>query len=87
LNKIINVGKQFKKIAPIRNFMHSLLSALDFIHSKGAMHRDIKTNNLMVNRLGQVKIVDFDLSEFLNTETLSYGVSTNGFKPPESFLG
>ena len=36
------------------------------MHSKGVMHRDIKTDNLMLDRDGILKIVDFDYAEFLS---------------------
>ena len=57
------------------------------MHSKGVMHRDIKTTNVMLSSEGFVKILDFDLAEFLTPTTdLKYTIGTPGYKAPESFL-
>jgi serine/threonine protein kinase len=67
--------------------MRELLSALDFIHSKGVIHRDVKPSNIVVDKEGKLTILDFDLAEFLTPYTkLNFSVATKGFKAPESFL-
>ncbi|KAK7686324.1 Casein kinase II subunit alpha' [Cerrena zonata] len=34
----------------IKNYVFQLLKALDFVHSRGVMHRDVKPGNIMYNR-------------------------------------
>ena len=87
LNKMINKSPKFESLTYIRSFMRQLLSALDKIHSVGAIHRDIKPSNMMIDNEGTLKVLDFDLSEFLDDRyELKYRVSTKGYKAPESML-
>ena len=87
IDKLINKTNMFDHLSSIRNFMHQLLSALDKFHSTGAMHRDIKPGNLLLTKDGVLKVLDFDLAEFLDERyDLKFGIATKGYKAPESFL-
>ena len=44
------------------NYIRQALSALAYAHSAGVVHRDIKPSNIMINRAGQVKLLDFGLA-------------------------
>ena len=84
IRNLITEGTYFKKLSAIRSFMYDLLDAIDAVNSKGIMHRDIKPSNVLISKTGQVKLIDFDLAEFLNPTTrYQYAVATRGFKPPE----
>lgn len=43
-------------------YLHQIIEGLEYIHSKGVVHRDIKLGNLFLNYKMEVKIGDFGLS-------------------------
>ncbi|KAJ2822802.1 kinase subunit of RNA polymerase II carboxy-terminal domain kinase I, partial [Coemansia sp. 'formosensis'] len=73
-----------------KSLMQQLLEGLDFMHTRGILHRDIKGSNLLVNQQGQVKYVDFGLARsFHHTrmQELTNRVITLWYRPPELLLG
>lgn len=70
-------------------FAYQLFSALAYLHSKGIAHRDIKTDNVLIDRRsGILKICDFGSAKMLesNVKSVSY-IASRIYRAPELLLG
>ncbi|KAL1932264.1 hypothetical protein VTP01DRAFT_9320 [Rhizomucor pusillus] len=69
----------------IRYYMFELLKALDFCHSRGIMHRDVKPHNVMIDHeKRQLRLIDWGLAEFYHPGTeYNVRVASRYFKGPE----
>ena len=51
------------------------------LHSAGVIHRDLKVENIMLDRQGDLKIIDFGLSNTLNSLKSRGGMGTQCGSP------
>lgn len=73
----------------IKLYIYQILKGLDFAHSKGIMHRDIKPGNVLINhRKRHVKIADWGLADFyIPNKNYNVRVASRFFKAPELLVG
>ena len=71
--------------ADVRYYMYELLKALDFCHSRGVMHRDVKPHNVMIDHgARQLRLIDWGLAEFYHpAKEYNVRVASRYFKGPE----
>jgi hypothetical protein len=77
LDKIIEIAK-------------AVCKGLEFAHSKGIIHRDIKPGNVMLSADGTAKINDFGLAMAIDVSRLTMEgmmVGTVSYMPPEQAMG
>jgi len=69
----------------IRFYLFELLKALDFSHSQGIMHRDVKPHNIMIDHeKRQLRLIDWGLAEFYHAgKEYNVRVASRYFKGPE----
>ncbi|KIE00558.1 Serine/threonine-protein kinase domain protein, partial [Metarhizium majus ARSEF 297] len=80
------------KLAPAqkKDLAKQLFEGLDYLHTRGVLHRDIKAANILVSNTGVLKLADFGLARFYaKRHQLDYTnrVITIWYRSPELLLG
>lgn len=72
---------------------HQVAVGMNFLHSQGLMHQDLKPNNVLLNNDLNAKLADFGLSRVSTSALMSKSVTTDQeqiggsykYMPPEAF--
>ncbi|HUH92477.1 MAG TPA: serine/threonine-protein kinase [Casimicrobiaceae bacterium] len=76
-------------IGQIVAIMSQLLSALDFAHERGVVHRDVKPANLILTGGGALKVADFGIARIDTSNLTNAGMvmGTPSYMSPEQCQG
>ncbi|RKP23620.1 kinase-like domain-containing protein [Syncephalis pseudoplumigaleata] len=73
----------------IQSYLYQLIDGIHFCHARRIMHRDLKPQNLLIDRNGLLKLADFGLARAFGVPLRAYTheVVTLWYRAPEILLG
>jgi serine/threonine-protein kinase len=78
------------QIAEALYILQAAAEAINYVHSHGVVHRDIKSNNIKISSTGEVKLLDFGIAKSGDTPSLTMTgdvVGTLEYLSPEQVRG
>ena len=70
-----------------QHLLHDILDGVDYLHHRGILHNDIKPDNILINKLGHARIIDFGLSSSYDSIYTGVIGGSEGFTAPEILHG
>lgn len=73
----------------VKKIIYQTLKAVDFCHQHKCIHRDVKPENILINKHGHVKLCDFGFARVLTGPGDEYTdyVATRWYRGPELLVG
>ena len=83
-----NINKDYYTNEEILKFLNDIISGIYYLHINGIIHRDIKPNNILLDKKNNCKITDFNVSTILENlkgdKTRVKICGADHFLPPET---
>jgi len=73
----------------VKSYLHQIMEGILFCHKRRVLHRDLKPQNLLIDRKGAIKIGDFGLARAFGipVRVYTHEVVTLWYRAPEVLLG
>lgn len=92
---------EYSSISELTRIFYSICHTMEYAHSKGVLHRDLKPDNILIGLYGEVIILDWGVATFISSDesfsdgTCFYGektllgkiAGTPNYMPPERLRG
>ncbi|KAK4876827.1 hypothetical protein RN001_009333 [Aquatica leii] len=91
LKKYLNKIKSGQLMDPelVKSYIYQINKAILFCHQRRVLHRDLKPQNLLINKEGLIKVADFGLGRAFGVpvRAFTHEVVTLWYRAPEILLG
>merc|ERR1719384_2379856 len=89
LKKLLDTCDGGLDTATTKSFLYQLLRGVSYCHQHRVLHRDLKPQNLLINREGALKLADFGLARAFGIPVRSYTheVVTLWYRAPDVLMG
>lgn len=73
----------------LKSFLYQLIKGIAVVHDRRILHRDLKPQNLLISKKGELKLADFGLARAFGIPVRGYSneVVTLWYRPPDVLLG
>jgi len=90
--KLVDLGKRGERlpITQVASIVNDIASALDYAHTLGMLHRDVKPSNIMVGKDGKAYLTDFGIAKIIGDNKLTATgtlIGTPAYMSPEQGRG
>lgn len=82
-------GEKGCDVKTTKSFLFQLLKGIEYCHKNNVLHRDLKPQNLLIDKKGKLKLADFGLARSFGIPVRSYTheVVTLWYRSPEILFG
>jgi len=89
LKKYLDSIKANMSAMLLKSYLYQLLRSIFYCHGHRVLHRDLKPQNLLLDKHGQLKLADFGLARAFGVpvRTYTHEVVTLWYRAPEILLG